>query len=122
MTKQTRPTLEALRQMARQKLCSEVAPEEARAGDYEDGYEAMVKIARTALPIAEQEQKWMAMLQTALLRIYSVAEGLETGEENPVEAAQDIQRMALNGLHNMEVFRWSHIESDIAKKTVGVQG
>lgn len=44
----------------------------------------------------------------ALKRIYAAAEGILQGEENPQEAAQDIQRMVMNGLQAREIWPWSH--------------
>jgi hypothetical protein len=44
----------------------------------------------------------------ALRRIYSAANGIVIGDEPPRETAQDIQRMAVNGLKGRCVFPWTH--------------
>jgi hypothetical protein len=48
----------------------------------------------------------------ALRRIYTAANGIVIGEEPPRETAQDIQRMAINGLKGREVWPWSHDPGD----------
>ena len=55
----------------------------------------------------------LRIAQTALKRIYSAAQSMEAGEENPVECAQDIQRAVWNAMASDATrFRWSHVEAD----------
>jgi hypothetical protein len=44
----------------------------------------------------------------ALLRIFTAAQALERGEENPVEVAQNIQHMVMRGLGIHRTAEWTH--------------
>jgi hypothetical protein len=49
-------------------------------------------------------------MNSALQRIFSAASGILSGEENPHEAARDIQTMVLKGFGLHYSTDWSHAE------------
>jgi len=56
----------------------------------------------------------MTELQSeALKRIYAAAAGILCGEENPREAAEDIQKMVINGLKGEALYEWTHEPYDV---------
>ena len=54
-----------------------------------------------------------------LRRIYAAAQSLESGEENPIECAQDIQRMVQNLWSGRLVFPWKFKPSDTSGESDG---
>lgn len=52
----------------------------------------------------------LTQMDTALRRIFSAASGILSGEENPKEAARDIQTMVLKGFGVHAPTDWSHGE------------
>lgn len=81
----------------------------------EDGNQDLILTAFDALKADNKQLKKRAnWAQEALARIYMAAGGICDGEENPFEAAQDIQRMVFNGMSCEQRFRWTHKASESA--------